>query len=679
MAASQPGSRRISAVSNSNTEPFPSMPESPAGPSSNNDNTTTTTTTTTVHGPTITTTIHRGRPYTITSTQPTNQTPASIVSAPDNSVTTTSAGPATTRTTLLTPSQANRTRPISIRRLPSTNLRAGCEENGSSLPPSRSASGRGRSTSAPQPPHLTVPGSNNLTRQSTRQSMLPTVAENPQAAGDAIVDRETMNENVTGGVSRRRSVSNTARSIMSRFSDTSRERQGPEYESEVVDLLDVLDPEVSTLTTLNNVQNSLFVPDLGRWVNRRPTYNLSRRTTQTRRPEPVKEETGMAPIQRQATGTEEPAPEPLEEDVAPPETMQRTWSWQRRPQIERSHSITSVVTDSHYAVLPHGVSLEGWSEEDKEALDDHVRHMLHSKRSKFKQRMIAFGKYIQKPLGFFVFLYATLITLFGLAWVLFLIGWIYVGDRKDYITNVIDNVLVALFAIMGDGLAPFRMVDTYHMIFIAHYHHKSWRLRRERALPKLHDHNDLPAQREKEADPESGKPEDSEFSVLNPKQQQKLIHHQAKFSKSHSFYKPHETGTHYAFPLHLLVAIVVLLDCHSLFQIALGTCTWAIDYHTRPQALTATILSCSITCNITAGILITVGDRKTRKKDVALRMQRQELTQTAIEKVEKHKREREQQAEEQAHLTDAPRNFEVIDEETTTDSNFPSQVNSRTH
>jgi hypothetical protein len=47
-------------------------------------------------------------------------------------------------------------------------------------------------------------------------------------------------------------------------------------------------------------------------------------------------------------------------------------------------------------VLPHGVSLEGWSEEDKEALDDHVRHMLHSKRSKFKQRMVAFGKYIQK-------------------------------------------------------------------------------------------------------------------------------------------------------------------------------------------------------------------------------------------------------------------------------------------
>jgi len=273
-----------------------------------------------------------------------------------------------------------------------------------------------------------------------------------------------------------------------------------------------------------------------------------------------------------------------------------------------------------------------------------------------------------------------LITLFGLAWVLFLIGWISVGDRKDYDTNVIDNVLVALFAVMGDGLAPFRMVDTYHMIFIAHYHHKSWRLRREKALPKLHNPNDLPLQPEKEADPEAAKPEDKEFTVLNRKQQQKLIHHQAKFSKSHSFYKPHETGTHYAFPLHLLVAIVVLLDCHSLLQISLGTVTWSISYHTRSQALTATILCCSITCNITAGILITIGDRKTRKKDVALRMSRQALTEEAIKKVERHKRERleQQREEDEARLTEhQPRNFEVIDEETTTDSNDASQVNTR--
>jgi hypothetical protein len=239
-----------------------------------------------------------------------------------------------------------------------------------------------------------------------------------------------------------------------------------------------------------------------------------------------------------------------------------------------------------------------------------------------------------------VTIYAILITLFGLIWVLFLIGWISIGSRRDYIVNVIDNILVALFAIMGDGLAPFRAVDTYHMCFIAHYHHLTWRLRKERALPKLQNKNDLPAVQPEdlEAQIEDDKEEAAEFSVLKPEQVRKLAYHQQKLSNSHSFYKPHETATHHAFPLHLLVAIVVLLDCHSLLQIALGTCTWAISYHVRPFALTTVILCCSITVNITAGILISVGDHKTRKKDVRERMFRQELTAEAIKKMNKKAR-----------------------------------------
>lgn len=195
---------------------------------------------------------------------------------------------------------------------------------------------------------------------------------------------------------------------------------------------------------------------------------------------------------------------------------------------------------------------------------------------------------------------------------------------------------------MGDGLAPFRAVDTYHMCFIAHYHHLTWRLRKEQALPKLHNKNDLPAIQPEDLEAQNQNPDEetrddlddkAEFSVLNPNQVKKLAHHQKKFAKSHSFYKPHETATHHAFPLRLLVAIVVLLDCHSLLQIALGTCTWVISYHVRPFALTTVILCCSITCNITAGVLITVGDHKTRKKDVRERMFRQELTAEAMKKM----------------------------------------------
>lgn len=349
---------------------------------------------------------------------------------------------------------------------------------------------------------------------------------------------------------------------------------------------------------------------------------------------------------------------------------------EERPQMERTSTITSRLTESHYAALPHGATLEGWSREEKEELDDHVRHMLHSRRSKFKRTMKGFGQYVRQPLGFLVTLYATLITLFGLAWVLFLIGWIYVGDRQVYVIHVIDSVLVALFAIMGDGLAPFRAIDTYHMIFIVHYYRivknqgkpPPARLLKE-APPEIRESVDLaralqnsveleePLRREAEVDGAELESQPSndphtmrnnivdaddtksgieayEDTPLTYKQQKRLHHHQSKLAKSHTYYKPHETGTHYAFPLGYLIAIIILCDCHSLLQISLGACTWGIDYRTRPMAITTVILCVSITVNITSGIVIAIGDRKTRKKDVWKLMNRQELTGDAMRLVE---------------------------------------------
>lgn len=128
-----------------------------------------------------------------------------------------------------------------------------------------------------------------------------------------------------------------------------------------------------------------------------------------------------------------------------------------------------------------------------------------------------------------------------------------------------------------------------------------------------------------------------EFSVLSPKQHEKLLHHSGKYAKSHTFYRPHETDTHYAFPIKLMVLITVLLDLHSCLQISLGSCTWGIPAEKRPFALTTVILCCSITCNASAGLVIWIGDRRTRKKDVIERMARQELTEEAIEKVKKDK------------------------------------------
>ncbi|OJJ48917.1 hypothetical protein ASPZODRAFT_164511 [Penicilliopsis zonata CBS 506.65] len=406
-----------------------------------------------------------------------------------------------------------------------------------------------------------------------------------------------------------------------------------EYDSQIVDLLDVIDPEVSTLSTLTNVQNSLFIPDLGGILNRMPTYTLTR-------PERVSEE--------ETTSTDEDQDQGVELKQRPTLDQLRMYS-----------SISSALPSDgvRYAVLPEDHTLDGWSQRDIEELNDHVRHMLHSRRSKFKRSMKGFGKYVRKPLGFLVTLYATLITLFGLAWVLFLIGWINVGGRQLYVINVIDNVLVALFAVMGDGLAPFRAVDTYHMAFIAHYTFKTWKIRNKRALPGLKDKNDLPGRSQADLEADLGeidKEDTHEFSVLTPKQQQRLEHHQMKLSKSHTFYKPHETITHHAFPMRMLIAIIVLLDLHSCFQIALGTCTWSINYHVRPFALTTVILCCSITCNITGGVLIMIGDRRTRKKEVVERMFRQQLTSEAMKKMQKKKRKEKLQLAEELDTVPDP-------------------------
>ncbi|SMQ47345.1 unnamed protein product [Zymoseptoria tritici ST99CH_3D7] len=412
-----------------------------------------------------------------------------------------------------------------------------------------------------------------------------------------------------------------------------------EYDSDVIDLLDLVDPEVRTLATLTNLQNSMFVPDLGGLVNRRPTYNLTRRPTHEDAAIIARSRANSRAIRRKPVSTQ-----PIEESIEMSEAETPSG-------LTRKLSVSSQLSDSHYAVLPHGVSLSGWHEDDIAELNDHVRHLLHSKREGFKRSWRGFRQYVSRPLGLFIVVYATLVTLFGAAWVFALIGWIYVGNRQDYIINIIDLTLVALFAVMGDGLAPFRAVDTYHMFFIARYHRITRKRREKKNLPTLVDPNDLPNRRqsatsatlptpgEDGADDIIDKEELAEYSVLTPRQQQRLQYHQAKFNKSHTFYKPHETSTHHAFPLRHMVAAVVLLDCHSLLQIALGTCTWSIDYRVRPEALTATILSFSIACNIAAGVVISIGDHKTRKKDVLEKMFRQTLTEEAMKRMaKKHER-----------------------------------------
>ena len=68
---------------------------------------------------------------------------------------------------------------------------------------------------------------------------------------------------------------------------------------------------------------------------------------------------------------------------------------ERRP-LARTNTITSTLSDSRYAVLPYGETLEGWTHEEKEELNDLVRHMLHSRRARFKRSMKGFWQYVRR-------------------------------------------------------------------------------------------------------------------------------------------------------------------------------------------------------------------------------------------------------------------------------------------
>jgi hypothetical protein len=159
---------------------------------------------------------------------------------------------------------------------------------------------------------------------------------------------------------------------------TTHEKNSDAYDSEMVDLLDVVDPQVSTLSTLTNVQNSLFIPQLGGMVNRQPVYHFSTEPEELRRLQRLKGE-----LKELKSELKDRAKRKIRDIL-------------RRPQPIRTPSISSEMTDSHYAVLNHGESLQGWSKEDKDWLDDLVRHSLHSRRAKIKRAFKGFGQYIRR-------------------------------------------------------------------------------------------------------------------------------------------------------------------------------------------------------------------------------------------------------------------------------------------
>ena len=159
------------------------------------------------------------------------------------------------------------------------------------------------------------------------------------------------------------------------------------------------------------------------------------------------------------------------------------------------------------------------------------------------------------------------------------------------ISSQVEN---GLFSLTGLGLIPWRVIDTYRM-FLFHSPHeqlligeigaaKIWHLRVEthkrrqaQGLPPIQDPNDLPdpkeakdyisvslrrylpEQRDEGCDEDPGtrirksgvrgRAMLTKTQVLSEKEQAELEYQQHKFATSQTWYRPHATATHRAFPI----------------------------------------------------------------------------------------------------------------------------------
>lgn len=182
------------------------------------------------------------------------------------------------------------------------------------------------------------------------------------------------------------------------------------------------DPEVSALSTLSDVQNSLFIPNLGKFVDR--TRELVRPNSLQRSDTPPEQDEKTTPLRPTASSREATV---LRDEGDEPGTPKE------KPPKEGLAVPKPVVAEGRYLVLPEGLvaNWEQWTDDEKEELDDYVRHLLHSRKWKARRSLRGFRcvslfcsslrfpvitmhrRYVRTPLGAFITIYAALLTFWG--------------------------------------------------------------------------------------------------------------------------------------------------------------------------------------------------------------------------------------------------------------------------
>ncbi|KAG8982219.1 hypothetical protein FRB90_006954, partial [Tulasnella sp. 427] len=207
--------------------------------------------------------------------------------------------------------------------------------------------------------------------------------------------------------------------------------------------------------------------------------------------------------------------------------------------------------------------------------------------------------------GFCTALYGFLVAFWGAAIVIFLAKIINLhnADLQGFWVEVSSQVTNALFTATGVGLIPWRAIDTWRIGKIWYYKRLTRKLRKEAGLEELVDEDDLP-------DPAYNP---DYVHVLTDEQQDELHYQQLKFQQSQTWYRPHATETHRAFPINTGLLICLLIDLNSVFQIMLCGVMWGLNRFTRPAWTTGSLIPASFLCGIGASIFIWRGGAKSKK------------------------------------------------------------------
>ncbi|KAK0498658.1 hypothetical protein EDD18DRAFT_1158598 [Armillaria luteobubalina] len=306
------------------------------------------------------------------------------------------------------------------------------------------------------------------------------------------------------------------------------------HHDDIVEHLDVIDPQVATVSNLTNAANSILIPPLS-WYSRKPVVVLD---------------------------------PPLGEDEPDQEKGQRKFD---------------------------------------DELDRHVDDVLR-RPSKIRRSLKGVWSFLKTPMGIVTGIYGFCVVFWGAAIVLFLAKIINLHneDRQGFWVEVSSQVTNGLFTITGIGLIPSRVLDTYRVYFIWHYKRRSRKLRREAGLPPLFDEDDLP---DPAYDP-------NYVHVLTEKEQDDLHRQQLKFKHHQTWYRPHGTATHRAFPINTALLICLFNDGNSFFQIILCGCMWGLNRFDRPAWTTGSLIPASFLCGIMSAVFIARGSAKTKRKSV---------------------------------------------------------------